>query len=382
MSKGGTSAPSPINTGQLTQQTAQASAEAAAQQAQLSNIDTSSPLGTSNFTPVGTGPGGIGPDHYTLNQTLGSQTQPVYNTQTQLAQLLAQQGVNAAGLIGSPVQAGANIVDNAYNGLSGALPTGGLNLNGLTALPSSSSDFSNEVTNAGNAAYNTQEAYLKPQQAEQSSDFAQQMADQGIAPGSDAYSRGYGDLSRAQTFANQQAQNAAVTAGDQEQSQLYGENLSSRQEGVNEALQQYQAPINALGSLASTGEGILSGAASQLPSLDNLANFTWASGIPTFGGGQSTLSSPNVPQAAQAATQSALNSFNAGNTLNSQLGNTIGSLGGSNLLFGSGGASQALGLGSSGIFGALTGGGGAAGIDPSIFAGGSTGALDLAALFA
>jgi hypothetical protein len=78
----------------------------------------------------------------------------------------------------------------------------------------------------------------------------------------------------------------------------------------------------------------------------------------------------NVVGAQQAANQGNLNRFAAGSQLNNQIGSGIGSLasgiGGSNLLFGSGGLGGALGISpATGLLGGLKGGAGAsAAADP------------------
>jgi hypothetical protein len=384
MSKGGTSAPPAPDLGALEQQQGISNLATAAEQAGLNNVNTSSPFGSSSYTPYGSGQFGIGPQGYTLNQTLAPGVSDLFGTQLNLASTLANQATGAAPWIAPNASGASSLIAGALNGPGSALPTGGLNFNNAPAMPTGinfsglatlpSQDFSSETTNAANAAYNTQEGYLKPQQAEQTEATNQQLADEGISPGSDAYDRAQGDLSRAQTFQNQQAQNAAVTAGNAEQQALYGEQLQgaqlgtgqqeanvqaqqeARQEAVNEALQQYQAPANVLSSEVGTGEGILSAIPSDLSGFAGLGNFQATGTVPTMGGSPTTVTPPNIGSLAGAANTGAFNRFAAGNTLNSQLGNALGSLGGSNLLFGSGGISNALGLGSGGIFGSLFGG--------------------------
>lgn len=342
MSSGGIGAPPSIDYNSLAQSQGAANQQAANLSSILSNYNTSSPFGTSNFSQGSNG-------QWNLSQILSPQGQSLFNSQQGLAGNLANTGNSLASLFGGEAGAGSGLL-GSLGGLASGLPTGALNFNGLTPLPTSATDFGNAVTSARDAAYNQQEAYLRPQQAEQSSDFAQQMADQGINPGTAAYDRAYGDLSRGQTFANQQAQDAAVAAGNQEQQALFGENLSSRQQGANEALQSYQSLPNLISELAGAGGGLLSGGASGLGGLGSLANFGWAAGIPTYGGGPTTVQPANYAQAAQAANQANLGRFYAGNTLNNQLFNGIGSLGGA--------VGNAFGLGSGWLSNLIGGGGG------------------------
>src|SRR6185437_8769420 len=317
MGKPSTPAPVDVN--------AQAAAQSASnihtadEQAKLNNINTNSPLGSTLFTQ--------GPDgQYTLNQNLSPELQSLFGTQTGLANTIAGAvpGQVAAGTSG--VGAGTHLINGAVNGVGSALPTSGLNFTGLPALPSSSSDFSNEVNNAQNAAYNTQAAYLQPQQAEQSSNLAQKLADQGIPLGSDAYDRAQGDLSRSQTFANQQAQNAAVTAGQQEQNTLFNENLGARQQGVGEQEAQYSAPISALSSILQSGEGLIGQGQNTLTGLNPLANFQWAGTLPTFGGSPTTVTPTNLAFLQSSANTANQNAFADQTSQYNQLTNGLGSI--------------------------------------------------------
>lgn len=270
MSKGGGgSAPPSVDPAALATGQAQANIETAKQQANINNVRTNSPLAQSYFEQ--------GPDgRWNLNQSLSPQTEPVFNNQTSLAQLLSGTAGSVASLAASPAQGGANIINSAYDKLGGQIPTGpidtsdlwnyqaggnvgpiqskidpsnlwgfqtgghvgplatSLSFDGLAQLPTSSTDFRDLVGKAQNAAYDTQAGYLDPQFSQKRSDLSQQLADQGISVGTDAYSRAQGDLGRQETMAYQQAKDAAVAAGNEEQARLFGENLSSRQQGVGE----------------------------------------------------------------------------------------------------------------------------------------------------
>jgi hypothetical protein len=449
MSKGGASAPPAIDPNALAASQAQSNIATAQSQSALNNVNTTSPLGTSFFTQ--------GPDgRWSLNQQLGQAEQGVYNSQLGLGGNLANLGTNIANIVTGPANYGANALGGAFNsifpstlnpspqlqtglnfGSLGALPSSAsgqglnfeglgmlpspvagsaLNFNSLGALPSSTADFSKQTDAARQAAYNAQAGFLDPQFAQKRSDLRQQLADEGIGVGTDAYSRAQGDLGRQSTLAYQQASDAATQAGQAEQARLFGEDLSARQQGAgelqaaqaanqaqlqrmfgeslasrqqgageiqamqaqqqklfaedlaarqqggselqaqgtfgNQALQQmWQNPLTALQSLSGIGTGILGSAAQDLTSLNPLSGFQWAGSLPTFGGSPTTVSPANVVGAGQVAAQNAANRFSAGNTLNNQLFNGLGSLGG------------ALGLGNGGLgslFGGLFGGGSSA----------------------
>jgi hypothetical protein len=419
--KGGTSAPPGADPSAVAGAQLNANIGTAQAQSALNNVRTTSPLGTSFFEQ--------GPDgRWSLNQTLDPSTAPVYGAQTGLAATLAQQAQGGAPWVASGAQGGGTLIDQALRNIGpaalnpaptlqrnldfsslGPLPnpnpadfTRSLDFTGLEKLPTSSQDFGRAVTDAQNAAYNTQAGYLDPQFAQKGSDLRQQLADEGIGVGTQAYSRAQGDLGRQSTLAYQQAQDAAVAAGQAEQQRLFGEALSGRQQGVNEALtsgqfrnqtnqsilgdllasrtqganeiaqggqfantaaqQGWQDPLTALASLASTGTGITGSAASNLATLNPLSGFEWAGALPTFGGSPTAVSPANVVGAQNAATTANAVRFNAANTLNNTLFNGLGTLGGA-ALSGTGpfSANGAIGplFGAGGLF--SSGGGGAIG---------------------
>jgi hypothetical protein len=363
VSKGGASAPPAVDPTALANAQTGSNIATANQQSVLNNVNTFSPFGSSTYSQSPSG-------QWNLNQQLNPGLQNLFGTQASLAQVLANQAGSAGTLAASPAQGAASLIDNSFGTLGSQLPTGPANYSGLAQLPTSATDFSNEVGQAQNAAYNTQTGYLDPQFQQKQSDLTQQLADQGISAGSSAYDRAQGDLGRQETLAYQQAQDAAVQAGNQQQQALFGENLQSRQQGVNEANTQWAQPLNALTQEAQTGEGILSGIAGQLPELGSLAGFAGTGTVPTMGGSPTSVYPSNVVGAQGVANTADANRFNAGTTLNAGLGGLAGALGNSNLLFGSQGLSGALGIPSStGLFGSLFGGGGSVGAG---LAGGAT----------
>src|SRR5579859_3355616 len=273
---GGTSAPSPIDPTALANAQTQSNITTANTQAALNNVNTVSPLGSTLFSPNGQG-------GYNLNQTLSPALQSVFGPQVNLAGNLANQGQWIADQAGQTAASGSAVTDSAINNIGtaatstpapplqtslsfGALPTpiapagyqGQINTSGVPNIPTAQNPFSYQtqlntsgvpglpnstltgldpsIAQAQNAAYNTQEAYLQPQQAEQSAQLTQQLADQGIQPGTQAYTQATGDVARQQTFANQQAQNAAVAAGNQQEQSLFGQQLAGQGQGFGQAL--------------------------------------------------------------------------------------------------------------------------------------------------
>lgn len=109
--------------------------------------------------------------------------------------------------------------------------------------------------NVSDAIYNQATSRLDPQWAKSNNAFADQLAGQGITVGSDAYDRAMADQSRSQNDAYTSAQNAATQAGEQAANQLFGQQLSGRQEGINEMLTGQNQPISALASMMAAMRG-------------------------------------------------------------------------------------------------------------------------------
>ena len=371
--KGGAQTPAAVDPFQLASTQAQANIATAQKQSELNNVRTTSPLAKSFFEQ--------GPDgRWSLNQELDPSTQPVYQQQTELAARLPDLGYDVANIAAGPALGGAAITDAAYNNIlpSALLPRADLqnrlDFSGLGTLPSSQTGFGPSIEQAQNAAYDTSAGFLDPQFAQKRSDLRQQLADQGIGIDSDAYSRAQGDLGRQETLAYKQAQDAAVAAGNEQQARLFAEDLSARQQGASEigtagnfrnaAEQQlWQDPLTALASLAGTGTGITGSAAQDLTTLNPLSGFEWAGALPTFGGSPTAVSPANVVGAGQVANQAAANRFTAQNTLNNQLFNGLGTLGGAaNTALGGGATGGLLGslFSPASVASADFGGGGAA----------------------
>lgn len=288
------SAPSPppaIDPQALAAAQTQSNIQTAEKQAQINNSNTFSPLGQTLWTQdPNTG-------QWQLNQNLSPAMQ---------ALLGGAQGI--------------------ASGAQGIAP--GYLSQAQSAQAPLNTNFGDLTKQAQNAAYGTATQYLDPQFAQQRSDLTQQLADQGINPNNAAYSRATGDLGRQQQLGYNAAQNAAVTAGDAEQQALFTEALNNQG-------QQFQQGLGGLGAI-----------------LGYPSTLNWASGLPTYGGQNTTVSPSNVVGAAQVASQNAQNRFSDSNLLNNQLFNGLGSLGSS--LFGGGGSSGGIGGLLGGLFGAGT----------------------------
>lgn len=123
-------------------------------------------------------------------------------------------------------------------------------------------DLTGSLNSTRNAMYDQQMGYLAPQQAQQTASQNAQLAAQGATPGSEAWNNAQGNLGRQQTFANQQAVDSAIGAGNQEQATLYGlgtQSLNNQMNVGNASLQNQlalrNAPISEYEQLQGNGSG-------------------------------------------------------------------------------------------------------------------------------
>lgn len=149
----------------------------------------------------------------------------------------AQPGATVANSLGQG-QAGtgrplvtAQMPQSAQGGNSGSTldswlsNTGGLSPFQVSATPGDMSPFQSFI----DQAYQAQTRNLDPQWQQADRDFAQQMVNQGIAPGSEAYDNARANFDRARTDAYTQANTAASQLGAQMQNQMFGQGLSQSQ---------------------------------------------------------------------------------------------------------------------------------------------------------
>lgn len=127
------------------------------------------------------------------------------------------------------------------------------NVQSQYATPFDPSNFGASVKQAQDAAYSAQTQYLDPQFAQGQASLDNSLINQGITQGSEAYNNAEGNYGRQKQAAYQSAQNAAVGAGNQEQSTLYGQ-----------ALTNYNQPLNTYNALA-TGAQVQNPSFSSTP---------------------------------------------------------------------------------------------------------------------
>jgi hypothetical protein len=119
----------------------------------------------------------------------------------------------------------------------------GINTNGIPEL--SGENLTPQLQQTENAVYQQNMGYLAPQEALATEGLNSQLAAEGATPGSAANTNAQNLLSQQQTFENTQAASGAVTAGEQEEANLYG--LGG--ESLQAQIAQQQAPINEFNAL-------------------------------------------------------------------------------------------------------------------------------------
>lgn len=195
--KGGSapSAPDPYTVAGATTQTNE---QTAAYNKALNLNNYSNPFGSQSTVQTGTDP------------NTGA---PIYSTQITANPQLQGQLNSLLGQVGQSGQ----INQNALNGLMG--------------LSSSLSPQAAQQAqqNGQNAAYQSAMGYLSPQFSQQQESLEAQLANQGLAPGSEAYDNAYGNLARAQGQQQQQAINQAQLTG----SQIGTQNWQNQLAGIN-----------------------------------------------------------------------------------------------------------------------------------------------------
>lgn len=215
-----------------------------------SNIDTAIANGYLNATNQNT-PYGTVKYNQTGTQMVGNNAVPTFESTTSLnpqyqaiqdsTAKIGQQSLDTGGQLLNNVQStisspfSLNGLPATQTSANGGPIQGGINTSGLpqmqtslntSGLPNLNKDYSADgqrVSDALMSRFNTD-------WTKQSAANDVKMANQGIAAGSEAYGANQDSLNRARN----DAQSQAILAGGQEQSRLFGLDLASRQQGVNE----------------------------------------------------------------------------------------------------------------------------------------------------
>lgn len=214
----------------------QSNKETAVANANLNRVDQYSPLGSNTYQVTGTNPDGT--PKYTQTTEMSAPIKGIFDSQLANQQHQQDISTNLLGNVGS--QYSKPIDTSGVTPLNTGMTSdqlAGLNAQyARSAGPAAQAQTGNYVTTAGNgggdiqrsigidsvpglikgaqdAAYGNQMAYLKPQFQNDQHDLEAKLAAQGITQGSAAWDRAASELSRNQTFQQQQAQGAAFGQG-------------------------------------------------------------------------------------------------------------------------------------------------------------------------
>jgi hypothetical protein len=288
------SPPSAPNPNTVAQQQTDSNEATAQQQSWLNNYNTSSPYGSVDWTQNPT------TGQWTQSTSLSPSEQQIFNNDTG-----AQESLSGAA---------PNLASTAANAATGANPYAGLpglqySANGgqiQTSIPQTATG-DQAVTNAENAAYNTETQYLNPQWQQATEQEQSNLANQGLNQNSAAYQNAMQIFGNQENQAYQGAANAAVTAGDAEQNTLYGQQLQSGEFANQAQAQGYgQSLDNAqLNNSAQQLAGQENITGQQLP-LSELSSLLGTSGVMMPQAGQytpTTIQPTNVEGAYSLADQ-------------------------------------------------------------------------------
>lgn len=226
---GGGSAPQPQSPQITAQQQTQSNVETAIANATLGNTNQITPQGTLTYKQTGGQQvGGNFVPSYTATQTLSPEQQSIYDKTTGLQ----NSGLNAAGGVFQQLN---NTVQNP------------LNFNGIPGLPTDSTALRNQAYDALTARSNVDLGRSRDAQQVQ-------LANQGIAPGSEAYKRAMEGQDRAVVDASNQA---TIQAGNVAQQNL-GQAQTIRNQGINEAQTLRNQPFQEYAQLLGLGGNIQS----------------------------------------------------------------------------------------------------------------------------
>lgn len=268
--KSGPAAPPPPDPVATAAAQSQYNKDAAITQANLNRIDQQTPQGSVTYDTIGTNSDGT--PRYKQTQTYSPEQQALYDQQNQIAQALGGTAEQQIGRVNTTMNTPFN-----YSGDT-PLQTGVAPQDVSRLAPK---DYSADAKRVGDAVYGQATSRLDPQFQQQQSDMTSRLAAQGIPVGSDAWQREMDNFSRSRTDAYNQANFSAIQAGGDEQSRLFGLDMSaagfnnqagaqafnqdvqnanlnnnSRQEQIQEQTYLRNLPLNDIAALLGTGGGV------------------------------------------------------------------------------------------------------------------------------
>lgn len=210
-----TSAPSAPDPAATIQAQQAANSDAVRESARVNQVNEVTPYGSRTWT------GDIGSPNRTVTTSLDPTSQATLDAQRQLAQQLT-------GLAG---------------GRAGQIPTDRFSLDGVAQLQGASPEDRQKIEDA---TYARSTRFLDPQYEQGQRRLEDQLYTKGFKPGDEAWSAAMGDFNRAKSSDYDNARNAAVLAGSQEDSRLFGQSQAARQQGISDYTLSRNQPLNEL----------------------------------------------------------------------------------------------------------------------------------------
>jgi hypothetical protein len=222
----------------LAEKTQQGNLDMARMQFAANRVNQNTPYGSLSYSQTGTD--SYGNPTYTATQNLSPEQQDIYNKQTNLSR----------GILGA-AQGGVGNVANS-------LAQGGVDTSKLASTG----------INPGETYSDAIMRRLQPQMQQEKGQFDAQMANQGIAPGTEAYNNAKRSFDQAQN----DKLTSAVVGG-------FNTGLAANQQGYNQARQNLAMPIDLMNAVR-TGSQVTN------PNYVNNANMANVSGADYLGAGQ------------------------------------------------------------------------------------------------
>ena len=287
------SAPAPPDYAGAAQQTAQGNIDAARVATAANRVNQITPYGNLTYQVTGKDP--YGNPTWTATQTLSPEQQKLLDLQNQTS-------INLGKLAGKGLGYVEKMLDKPFS------------TQGLANL-TSQVDPSLQGMAGWDRATGLMMQRLQPQLERQQQSLDQQLANQGIAVGSEAYTRAKQDLAQQQN----DLLNQAALSGAQLQSQFFGQGLQganlanlARQQGFQERAYMRNEPLNTLSA-------VRTGAQVTGPQFVNSAQ-------------QATTAGPDLLGAAQMGYNAQMGNFNAQQAAQANFNQGLFSLGGAGIM--------------------------------------------------
>lgn len=217
--------PAPDYTG-AAQATAAGNKEAAIAAQEGNMVNQYTPYGSVEYTQRGTSASGTPMWSQTVN--LSPEQQAAYNKDVAMNARLQDVGIQGVGYVQSALDKPLSFENMQKVGTPGEIQQ-----------------------QAADAAYQNAMRYAEPRLQRQQASLENQLSNQGITRGSEAWNTAMEDAAAQRENVYSQAQNAAYTAGLTGANQAYNQALGNRQQQISEAQTLQQNPINMLNAVRS-----------------------------------------------------------------------------------------------------------------------------------